>query len=323
MVNTSGQSASRRRTLVLLNPNARQGKQNIDPILDRMEDEGLDIKVESSIGAKGLSGVIVERRDELDCVVLCGGDGTINAAARGLMETGLPAGIMPMGTANDLARTLGVPIDLNLAADIIIAGQTNAIDVGTVNGHPFFNVASLGLSADLARGLTRETKQRWGRLGYAVAASRVLAQARPFTAWISNKDERVRVKTMQIAVGNGRHYGGGNVVEASAAIDDGMLDLYSLELKNVWKLAMMLRSFRQGAHGAWDEVRTKRCVEFDIDTRLPRPINTDGELVTETPAHFKVHREAVTVYVPLKTAQAPGLSTPAHSGPAEPATQQI
>jgi diacylglycerol kinase family enzyme len=60
----------------------------------------------------------------------------------------------------------------------------------------------------------------------------------------------------------------------------------------------MLRSFRQGAHGAWNEVRTKRCVEFDIETRTPRPINTDGELVTQTPAHFKVHREGVTVYVP-------------------------
>lgn len=287
-----------RRTLVLLNPNARQGKQNIDGLLDRMEDQGLAIKVESSLGAGDLANAIVKRKDDFDCVVVCGGDGTINAAARGLIETGLPMGILPMGTANDLARTLGIPFELDKAADIIVAGTTNAIDVGTVNGHPFFNVASLGLSADLARGLTQETKQRWGRLGYAVAAGRVLMRARPFTAWIRNKDEKVRVKTLQIAVGNGRHYGGGNVVEESAAIDDGQLDLYSLELKSVFQLAMMMPSFRQGAHGAWNEVRTKRCVEFDIETRTPRPINTDGELVTETPAHFKVHREAVTVYVP-------------------------
>lgn len=291
-------AVGRRRALVLLNPNARQGKQNVDPVLDHLEDQGVDIKVETGLGADGVSRCIEERREAFDCVIVGGGDGSINAAARGLMATGLPLGILPMGTANDLARTLGLPVDLSAAADVIVAGRTNAIDLGTVNGHPFFNVASLGLSADLARGLTRETKRRWGRLGYAVAASRVLMQARPFTAWISNKDERVRVKTLQVAVGNGRHYGGGNVVEETAAIDDGMLDLYSLELGNVFKLAMMLRSFRSGAHGAWNEVRTKRCVEFDIETRLPRPVNTDGELVTETPAHFKVHREAVTVYVP-------------------------
>jgi len=297
--------ARRRRALVLLNPNARQGRANVDPVLDRMEDAGFNIKVEAGLAPDKLSRYIADRKDDLDCVVVGGGDGTINAAARGLMDTGLPLGILPMGTANDLARTLGIPLDLLQAADVIVAGRSNAIDVGTVNGHPFFNVASLGLSADLARGLTRETKRRWGRLGYAVAAGRVLAEARPFTAWISNKDERVRVKTLQIAVGNGRHYGGGNVVEATAAIDDGMLDLYSLELASVFKLALMLRSFRSGAHGAWNEVRTKRCIEFDIETRLPRPINTDGELVTETPAHFKVHREAITVYVPETPPRAP------------------
>jgi diacylglycerol kinase (ATP) len=126
----------RRRALVLLNPNARQGKVSIDPVLDHMEDEGLDLKVETGLGRDGLSRCIAERKDAFDCVIIGGGDGTINAAARGLMETGLPLGILPMGTANDLARTLGIPEDLREAADIVVAGQTNAIDIGTVNGHP-------------------------------------------------------------------------------------------------------------------------------------------------------------------------------------------
>ena len=94
----------------------------------------------------------------------------------------------------------------------------------------------------------------------------MLLKARPFTATIREKGEVTKVKTFQIAVGNGRHYGGGNVIEASAEIDDGHLDLYSLELSTVWKLAGMLRSFRAGTHGAWNEVRTARCVEFDIET---------------------------------------------------------
>ena len=113
-----------------------------------------------------------------------------------------------------------------------------------------------------------------------------------------------KVKTFQIAVGNGRHYGGGNVIEASAEIDDGHLDLYSLELGTVWKLAGMLRSFRAGTHGAWDEVRTARCVEFDIETRRPMPVNTDGEIVTSTPAKFLVHPGAITVLAAPATALA-------------------
>lgn len=287
-----------RDALVLLNRNARQGQMDLDPLLDRMEEAGLNLTVEAELNAEDLSPAIIERQSNLDCVIVCGGDGTINATARGLMETKLPLGILPMGTANDLARTLDIPPDLERATDIIIAGKAVPIDVGTVNDHPFFNVASLGLSTELARGLSRQTKRRWGRFGYALAASGVLMQARPFTAWIQNKDERVRVRTMQIAIGNGRHYGGGNVVQESAAIDDGLLDLYSLELKSVFQLALMIRSFRQGAHGAWNEVRTKRCVEFDIETRIPRPVNTDGEIVTSTPAHVKVHHHAARVYVP-------------------------
>lgn len=295
---TPAKSAQRRKALLLINPNARSGKANIDDVLDDLWGGGIDLIQERFDTPHEVSDDIIRRREEIDCVIVCGGDGTINAAARGLMETGLPLGILPMGTANDLARTLNLPLDLKAAAKVIATGKTKKVDVGTVNGHPFFNVASLGLSADLARGLTRETKRRWGRLGYAFAASRVLAQARPFSAWIKSKNGVARVKTMQIAVGNGRHYGGGNVVEKSAGIDDGYLDLYSLELKSVWQLALMIRSFRRGAHGAWNEVRTEKCVEFDIETRTPRPINTDGELVTFTPAHFSVHPKAVTAYVP-------------------------
>ena len=286
------------RMLVLLNSKACRGKENIRPILDHFAAAGFTIVVESSLAKGAASEVIIERRNDVDCVLVCGGDGTANSAARGLIQTKLPMGLLPMGTANDLARTLELPLQLEQAADIIIAGHTVPIDVASVNGHPFFNVASLGLSAELARGLSSEAKRRLGRLSYALAAARVLVAARPFTAWISSMDERVRVKTLQIAIGNGRHYGGGNVVEESAAIDDGQLDLYSLELKSVLKLALMLPSFRKGQHGAWDEVRTKRDVEFVIETRTQRPINADGELVTETPGHFKVHRKAVRVYAP-------------------------
>jgi diacylglycerol kinase family enzyme len=139
---------------------------------------------------------------------------------------------------------------------VIAAGRLQSIDLGFVNDHPFFNVASIGLSVELTQSLTKDLKQRWGRAGYAVAGMRVLARARRFSAWITEGDETTRVRTLQIAIGNGRHYGGGNVVEETAAIDDGRLDLYSLEMSSVWKLAFGLRTFRSGAHGAWTDVRT-------------------------------------------------------------------
>ena len=120
-----------------------------------------------------------------DCAIVGGGDGSLRMAAAGIEASGLALGILPLGTANDLARTLGIPDDPVAAADVILAGHRRVIDLGTVNGEPFFNVASIGLATELARELSGDLKKRWGRLGYAIAAIRTLAKARRFTAWIT------------------------------------------------------------------------------------------------------------------------------------------
>jgi YegS/Rv2252/BmrU family lipid kinase len=289
---------ARRRALLLLNPKARRGQESITPIIKRLEAGGLSVTIETFEALPEIARDIVRLRHIADLVIVCGGDGSVSSAAVAAMESGLPMGIIPMGTANDLARTLDVPTDLLLAADVIVQGATRPIDVGTVNGHAFFNVASIGLSSELAQGLDPALKKRFGRLGYALAALKVLTRATRFEARITEKGRTIEVETYQIAVGNGRHYGGGSIVEATAEIDDGHLDLYSLEMTNLWKLALMLRSFRSGTHGAWSEVRTARCIEFDIETKKPMPVNTDGEIVTSTPAHFKVHPKAIAVFAP-------------------------
>jgi diacylglycerol kinase (ATP) len=294
---TAAAPPPRRRALMLVNPNARSGPLALG-VAPQLTAGGLDVTVEQFTTPAEVSPDIVRRAAETDLVIVCGGDGTIAAAAKGLLQTGLPMGVLPLGTANDLARTLGLPLDLSAAADVIVRGRTQRIDMGEVNGHAFFNVASLGLSADLARGLTGESKRRWGRLAYALRAMEVLFAARPFHARIVNRQETVDVKTLQIAIGNGRHYGGGSVIHHDASIVDAHLDLYSLAPSAVWKLALQFGDFRQGRHGLWEEVRTSKCVEFDVQTDTPRPINLDGDIVTETPAHFIVRPAAVAVFVP-------------------------
>ncbi len=302
-----------RRALLLVNPKSRRGSEALDTVLRRLEDGGIKVTVEPFSALPEIARDIVRLRAGADLIILCGGDGTVASGAFAVMESGLPLGILPAGTANDLARTLAIPMDLERAADVIIAGNTRAIDMGSVNGHGFFNVASIGLSVELARGLDSGLKKRWGRLGYALAALRVLGRAHSFRATITEKREQTKVSTLQIAVGNGRHYGGGNVVEETAQIDDGHLDLYSLEMRNVWKLAMMLRSFRTGRHGAWNEVRTARGVEFRIETEKPMPVNADGEIVTSTPADFLVHPKAITVFAPAGTSIARQADSSAHA----------
>jgi YegS/Rv2252/BmrU family lipid kinase len=284
--------------LVLRNPAARRGDRDLEPARRRLVAAGFELREIAPTRRDDVATAVLAHRGCVEAVVVAGGDGSLNAAAPALVASELPLGIIPLGTANDLARTLAIPSDPAAAADVVVRGRTTALDLGSVNGRPFFNVASIGLSAELARTLTSDEKRRWGRLGYASAGLRVLARARPFHARISHAGVTAEVVTLQVAVGNGRHYGGGNVVAARAAIDDGRLDLYSLEFKNVWKLALMLRAFRQGVHGAWREVRTLRGVAFDVATRRPRSVNADGELITKTPAHFRVHPAALRVFVP-------------------------
>jgi YegS/Rv2252/BmrU family lipid kinase len=291
-------SAHPRRALVLFNPRARRGGEAHHIVTDRLKAGGLDVRVEPFDTLHEIARDIVRLQQTADLLVVCGGDGSVSSAGLAVHESGLPLGIIPLGTANDLARTMNIPLDPAEAAQVIVDGATRTIDMGTVNGHAFFNVASIGLSVDLARSLDPILKKRLGRLGYAVSAAKVLSRARPFHAKITEKGQVIETDTYQIAIGNGRHYGGGNIVQASAAIDDGHLDLYSLEIRNLWKLLLMARSFRSGEHGAWDEVRTARCIEFDIETSRPASVNADGEIVTSTPAHFKVLPQAVSVFVP-------------------------
>jgi YegS/Rv2252/BmrU family lipid kinase len=287
-----------RRALLLVNSKSRSGASQCETALDRLRAHGIEPVQAECGGKEEMTPLILDHAEKVDSVIVGGGDGTINAAALGVLKTNLPLGILPLGTANDLARTLGIPFDIDGAAGVIATGKTRRIDLGLVNGEPFFNVASIGLSAELAQKLTRDIKRRYGRLGYALVALKVLLQARPFSAIITSETESVRVRTLQVAVGNGRFYGGGNAVEKDAAIDDQHLDLYSLELEKAWKLALMAKSFRYGEHGAWDEVRAVRAKEFDIRTRRPRPVNADGEIVTQTPAHFSIKPCAVTVFAP-------------------------
>lgn len=300
-------ASTTRRALLLRNPKSRRGGEPIEPVLKRLEQGGIETTLETFEHLPEIARDIVRLRETADLVIVCGGDGSVSSAALAAMESGLPLGIIPMGTANDLARTLDLPLEPVDAAAVIAEGATRPVDVGTVNGHAFFNVASIGLSSELAQGLDPELKKRFGRVGYALAAAKVLTKASTFAATIIEKGRATQVETYQIAIGNGRHYGGGNVVEQDAEIDDGSLDLYSLELKNVWKLALMLRSFRSGTHGAWQEVRTAKSTEFTIETRKPMPVNADGEIVTATPALFKVHPRAIAIFAPAQGPDRPAL----------------
>lgn len=287
-----------RRALLIVNQNARLGHEAGRAAQEVFKRNRIDVLHETCGSREALAETIRRRAGEVDLVAIGGGDGTLNAAAPALVDTRLPFAILPLGTANDLARTLGLPTDPGAAAQIVATGHLRDIDVGEVNGIHYFNVASLGLSERIAKELSGDVKKKLGILGYVVATIRTLVYIRPFSAEILFDGVARKVRTIQIAVGNGRHYGGGLTVAETAEIDDGRLDVYSLETDRLWKLALSYPAFRRGRLKAWSEARTAVCTEVEIRTRRPRSINTDGEITTTTPARFRVLPKAVRVYVP-------------------------
>ena len=286
-----------RPALFVANGKSRRGK-NIDPFAAALERGGITLKREPCSDGSALSERILALRDEISCVILGGGDGTMHAAAPALIETKLTLGVLPLGTANDLARSLGIPSDPDGAAAAIVAGRTRTIDVGTANGVPFFNVASLGLSVGVTKRLSRLMKRRFGALAYPLAAAITVTTSGRFRASLRIDGEESPAVTLQIAVGNGRFYGGGAIVEETAEIDDGLLHVYSLEPRARWRLLLLAKAFRAGEHQALREVRNFTCRTLSVTTRRSREVAADGEIVTRTPAHFGLLPGAVTVFVP-------------------------
>lgn len=284
--------------MLIVNPRARRGGGSIREARRVLEAAGIEVEEMATSKDETASELISRHADHFDMAIVGGGDGTLNNAAAGLAYSGLPLGVLPLGTANDFARTMGIPADPLQAAQIIAAGHQKIVDLGEVNGHLFFNVASIGFSAELAAELTEHAKKRWGTLGYAIVAARLLIRSRLFTAHVDHDGATEEIRTMQVSVGNGRHYGGGMTVEETATADDGRLDFYSLEVDHWWRLLRLLPSLRRGTQGRWADVRAFKTTEVTIRTKRPRPVNTDGELVTWTPAHFRIRPKSVRVFTP-------------------------
>lgn len=287
-----------RRALFLVNRNSRDGGSDLEAARRVLRDAGIAL-LEPEEG--DAAAAIRACRASVDLVIVGGGDGSMNAAAPALAETGLPLGLLPLGTANDLARTLAIPGDLAEAAAVIAAGRRHRIDLGRVNGRHFFNVAHIGLGVQVARELSSGSKQRWGALAYAATLTRSLRSMGAFRAEIVCDGRAHRLRTIQLAIGNGRHYGGGTTVAAPARIDDGCFFLCSVQplgWRELLRALPRVAALRAGRFQARDPVEIMRGREIEVRTRAPMAVSADGEIVARTPARFALEPGAIEVLVP-------------------------
>lgn len=287
----------RKRALLIINDKSRSGA-DCDDAKHQLRAHGIDFRIESMPKPDRVRMVVMKHLSEIDIVIVGGGDGSMNAIAPAMVETGLPLGILPLGTANDLARTLQIPLEIEQAVGVIANGIEHRIDLGVVNGRYFFNVANIGLGVHVMRNMSPDIKRRWGIFSYAQCLFRALKTHRPFRADITCDGRHSRVRSIQIAIGNGRHYGGGMTVSDDAFIDDERFSLYSISPLPMWDLIKLAPALRTGNYDAAGPIHIESGTQIDVVTRKRMAVTADGELITHTPARFTMHPQALSVFVP-------------------------
>lgn len=282
--------------LAILSPN--QSRKRLSEAIGYLQRSGLDVIAEYPEQPQDICELIQSHQDEVDLVIIAGGDATLNAGVDAVIDTKLPLGILPLGNSNDLAKTLGIPINLNQACKIIIEGDVRHVDLGCVNGKHFFNFASIGLNVNITQKLTKKAKLRWGIFSYLSAAIQAILKARPLVVKIS--PNKPVVQAAQIVIGNSCYYGGSRAVLDNARIDDQQLDCYLLRMESWWQIFSLLPVIRSGGFLDSPHVQALQTRQIRIDTGKPCPINTDGEITIYTPATFRVIPKALPVLVAAK-----------------------
>ncbi|GAC1683268.1 MAG: lipid kinase YegS [Gemmatimonadaceae bacterium] len=228
-------------------------------------------------------------------VVAVGGDGTVNEVASVLVGTEVPLGIVPLGTANDLARQLGIPLDPDHAMDVILRHSASRIDVGMLGDHVFVNVSAGGVGAQATAETRPRSKGALGALAYAVTGVRSLASLEPrfvrFAAhgWVWEGD------ILAFAVANGRTAGGGLVISPRSSLIDGMLDLCILEAMPRREFARLALRVRRGDHLGERGVHYRGVTELTVECSAALHVNVDGEPRPGRLLHYRVRKGALLV----------------------------
>lgn len=236
--------------------------------------------------------------DGFDVVVSVGGDGTINEVASVLIGRPTNFAIIPCGSGNGLARDLGIPLRFDDALGLLLDARVRVIDTGSVNGLPFFNVAGLGLDAEIS-GRFNACKERglvsYFRLGFGALFSTRREELMIEPAGLPHE----RVSSFMTAIANSTQYGNNARIAPRAQLDDGRLDVVVVRTSNpVVAFWLGLRSFA-GTLDRARSVRTLQAPTFTIRRAAAGPIHTDGEVhVCPATLEVRVVPRSLRVVVP-------------------------
>jgi len=239
-------------------------------------------------------------------IIAAGGDGTLNEVVNGLLKhnlehqfTDCTIGIIPLGTANDLATQLHIPSNVKDAIGIIASGFTRSIDIGKVNGHYFINNSAIGLETEVTLANERMTKVQ-GPLRYLLAAVLTILKRPSWqTNLVWNNSEYSGSLTL-VSVGNSNRTGGMFYMTPNAIVDDGKLDfIYAPELTRR-EMFRLLPQTLNGSHISNSAIHEHRTSHLKINCDPPTTIQADGEIFSAatTDITYSIKCQAMKILVP-------------------------
>lgn len=295
---------ARRGAALIVNTQARSGEEDFARVQAALRAAG--VPVERAVGLRQPERLRETIREALDAghspIIIGGGDGSISTAADTLARQAAVLGVIPLGTANDFARTLDIPEDVEGACAVIARGNVVEVDLGRIGDRYYVNLASAGLAGEVTKVLPHWLKRLFGPFAYPLCTAYAFLHYRPFDARLTFPEgDHAPVtlrRLLQVGVGNGHYYGGGMVVAPDAQPDDGTLDVFAIESGRWRKLLSIAAALKTGEYIHRPGVHYYRTSAVGIQTSRPIEFDVDGDLDGTTPQRITTACAALRVLAP-------------------------
>ena len=276
-------------------------RNNLDYIIERFQKQGKQIipyRTESSDDAFNAAYNI--EPGQYERVVAVGGDGTIHQVANGLMakELDVPLGIIPSGTANDVANYLGLSKDLKTACDVILGDKYKEIDLGRINGKCFINIASAGLLTDVSQKTEVTAKNNLGKLAYYLKGLEQIPHFHPIKINVDSRECSYNGEIYLFLVMNGKSAGGFTKVAPVACMDDGLLDVILFKPTSLPELVTLFIKVVKGEHIHSPSIIYFQTNNLKIDCQEELLTDLDGERGPDFPLQIDCLHKKLKIYVP-------------------------
>lgn len=288
-----------RTAALLVNARSRKGRKLFKEACRLIEEAGIDLRIAQAVRDPSTMPDRVKAAVDagMPIVIVGGGDGSISCSVDHVVGSDTIFAVLPLGTANSFARTLGIPLDLAGAVDVIAGGRSKRIDLGMIDGDYFANCATLGIAPQIAETVPHGLKAWLGRPGYLLWAARQLFKFKAFRLTVETGSTIEAMDAVEVRIANGPYHGGVELVD-EAAVDSGRIVVQVVlgetrgHLIWSWLLSVLRHRERKTT------TRDFEGREIRLSTPRPMPISIDGEVLARTPVTARIARQAIRVAVP-------------------------